>query len=73
MGLFLDHRHGEPGAELTLVPTGDGVMLKPKLKQGKRNVADLRGMLKYEGPPIPIELLCKAVELTEEELREHKR
>ena len=34
---------------------------------GKRNLADLRGMLKYDGPPISIEELCKPVELRPEE------
>jgi AbrB family looped-hinge helix DNA binding protein len=65
--------HWEAGAELTLVTTSDGVLLKGKPKKGKRNLADLRGLLKYDGPPIPIEELCKPVELTEEELKEYKR
>jgi bifunctional DNA-binding transcriptional regulator/antitoxin component of YhaV-PrlF toxin-antitoxin module len=57
-----DALHWEPGTELTIVPTSDGVVLKPKPKKGRRNLADLIGMLKHKGPPIPIEELYKPVD-----------
>lgn len=58
-----DALHWEAGAELIVTPAGNGVMLKtkPKKKTGKR-LEDLRGMLKYDGSPIPIEELCKPVD-----------
>ena len=55
--------HWEAGTELTIVPTGHGVLLQPSIKKGKHNLVDLRGMLKYEGPPISLEELCKPVDL----------
>jgi AbrB family looped-hinge helix DNA binding protein len=57
-----DALHWEPGTELIIVPTSDGVVLKPKPQKGRRNLADLIGMLQHEGPPIPIEELCKPVD-----------
>lgn len=57
--------HWEPGIELILVPTGRGIFLQPSTKKAKHNLADLRGMLKYEGPPISLEALCKPVDLSE--------
>jgi len=65
--------HWDEETELTLVPVGNGVMLQTPPKPGKRNLADLKGMLHYEGPPISIDTLCKPVELTEEESEEYKR
>ena len=55
----------EAGTELTLVPTGRGIFLQPSVKKVKHNLADLRGMLKYDGPPISLEELCKPVDLGE--------
>ncbi len=57
--------HWEAGIELTLVPTGRGIFLQPSAKKAKHNLADLRGMLKYEGPPISLEKLCKPIDLGE--------
>lgn len=65
--------HWDEEIELTLVPVGDGLMLQAPTKMGKRNLADLQGMLHYEGPPIPLETLCKPVELTKEESEEYRR
>jgi AbrB family looped-hinge helix DNA binding protein len=57
--------HWEAGIELTLVPTGRGVLLQPSIKKAQHNLADLRGMLKYDGPPVSLEALCKPVDLGE--------
>ncbi len=57
--------HWEAGTELTLVPTGHGIFLQLSVKKAKHNLADLRGMLKYDGPPILLEELCKPVDLGE--------
>jgi len=65
--------HWDQEMELTLVPVGDGVMLQRPPEPGKRNLADLRGMLHYEGPPIPLDTLCKPVELTDEESEAYRR
>ena len=37
-------------------------MLKPKPKKTGKRLEDLCGMLKHDGPPIPIEELCKPVD-----------
>ncbi|CAG0987700.1 hypothetical protein ANRL3_02554 [Anaerolineae bacterium] len=65
--------HWDEGVELTLVPVDNGLMLQMPKKAGKRNLADLQGMLHYEGPPISLETLCKPVELTEEECKKYQR
>ena len=53
--------HWDEGIELTLVPVGNGIMLQTPPNPGKRNLADLKGMLHYEGPPVSLEMLCKLV------------
>jgi bifunctional DNA-binding transcriptional regulator/antitoxin component of YhaV-PrlF toxin-antitoxin module len=65
--------HWDQEMDLTLVPVGDGVLLQRPPEPGKRNLADLRGMLHYEGPPIPLDTLCKPVELTDEESEAYRR
>ena len=67
-----DELHWDEGIELTLVPVGNGIMLQTQPKPGKRNLADLKGMLHYDGPPVSLETLCKPVELTEEESKEYR-
>ena len=64
--------HWDEGIELTLVPVGNGIMLQTPPKPGKRNLADLKGMLHYDGPPVSLETLCKPVELTEEQSKEYR-
>jgi AbrB family looped-hinge helix DNA binding protein len=68
-----DALHWEPGTELTVVPTGDGVMLKPRPTKSKLRLEDLRGFLKHEGPPIPIEELCKPVDYSADWEESEKR
>lgn len=68
-----DELHWEAGAELELISTPTGLTLRAKKPTGKLNLADLRGILKYDGPPISTEELCKPVELTDEECREYRK
>ena len=68
-----DELHWEAGAELELISTPTGLTLRSKTPTGKLNLADLRGILQYDGPPISTEELCKPVELTEEECREYRK
>jgi AbrB family looped-hinge helix DNA binding protein len=57
-----DALHWEAGTELTVIPAGNGVMLKTAPKKHGKRLEDLIGMLKHDGPPIPIEELCKPVD-----------
>jgi AbrB family looped-hinge helix DNA binding protein len=57
-----DELHWETGTELSLVSSASGVTLKAVPKKTGRNLADLIGMLKHEGPPISTEKLCKPVD-----------
>lgn len=68
-----DELHWEAGAELELISTPTGITLRSRSPKGKLNLADLRGILYYDGPPISTEDLCKPVELTEEECREYRK
>lgn len=54
-----DELHWEPGMELTIGTTESGVLLKSKLVGKELRLEDLRGFLKYDGPPISTEELCK--------------
>lgn len=57
----------EAGQELTIETIAGGILLRPKRAKKKLRLEDLRGFLKYDGPPISTEELCKPVELREEE------
>jgi AbrB family looped-hinge helix DNA binding protein len=57
-----DELHWETGTELELISTPTGLTLRTKTPSGKLNLADLRGILKYDGPPISTEELCKPVD-----------
>jgi AbrB family looped-hinge helix DNA binding protein len=67
-----DELHWKAGTELTLISSPSGVTLKTKPQKTGRNLADLIGMLKHDGPPVSTEELCKPVELTDEECREYR-
>ena len=54
------------GAELIFVETSDGVLLKSKRQKGPHTLVDLIGFLRYDGPPISTEELCRPVDLNEE-------
>ncbi|OAI17117.1 hypothetical protein A1355_00450 [Methylomonas koyamae] len=62
-----DELHWEAGTELTLVSNASGVTLKAAPKKTGRNLADLIGMLKHDGPPLSTEALCQPVDLNEED------
>lgn len=62
-----DELHWEVGTELTLVSNASGVTLKAAPKKTGRNLADLIGMLKHDGPPLSTEALCQPVDLNEED------
>jgi AbrB family looped-hinge helix DNA binding protein len=62
-----DELHWEAGTELTLVSNASGVTLKAVPKKTGRNMADLIGMLKHDGPPLSTEALCQPVDLNEED------
>ena len=64
-----DELHWEGGTELTLVSNASGVTIKAMPKKTGRNLADLIGMLKHDGPPLATEELCRPVELSDEECR----
>ena len=68
-----DELHWETGTELELISTPSGITLRSISQKGKLNLADLRGILQYDGPPITTEELCKPVELTDEECREYPK
>jgi AbrB family looped-hinge helix DNA binding protein len=57
-----DEFHWGEGTELLLVSTPQGITLKEKPKKTGRNLADLIGMLKHEGPPMDTEALCRPVD-----------
>lgn len=59
--------HWEAGTELTLVSNASGVTLKAVPKKSGRNLADLIGMLKHDGPTLSTEALCQPVDLNEED------
>ncbi len=62
-----DELHWEAGTELTLVSNASGITLKAVPKKTGRNLADLIGMLKHDGPALSTEALCKPVDLNEED------
>lgn len=68
-----DELHWEAGAELELISTPVGLTLRTKKPSSKLNLADLRGILKYDGPPVSTEALCKPVELTDDECQEYQK
>jgi len=58
---ILETLHWHEGVELKLTPTGQGVLLEAKSNRRGKRLEDLIGMLQHDGPPIPIEELCKPV------------
>ena len=64
-----DELHWDAGTELTLVSNASGVTIKAMPKKTGRNLADLIGMLKHDGPPLATEELCRPVDLSDEECR----
>lgn len=66
-----DEQHWETGCEVELISTSDGLTLRTKQPKGSLNLADLRGILQYDGPPVATEDLCKPVELSDDECRDY--
>lgn len=58
-----DELHWEAGTQLSLVATGSGVSLRAMPTKTGRNLADLIGLLKHDGAAIPLEELCKPVDV----------
>ncbi len=54
--------HWDTGLELTMTTTENGVVLEAKPKPRGKRLEDLIGFLQHDGPPIPIEELCKPVD-----------
>ena len=61
-----DELHWQAGTQLTLVSSSSGVTLKTTSKKTRGNLGDLIGMLKHDGPPVPVEALCRPVDYTAE-------
>jgi hypothetical protein len=59
--------------EMTLVATGRGVMIQPKIKKTGKRLQDLVGFIKYEGPRVPDEELCAPVDYSEDWEASEKR
>jgi AbrB family looped-hinge helix DNA binding protein len=57
-----DELHWQAGTQLTLVSSVSGVTLKTAPKKTGGNLGDLIGMLRYDGPPISVEALCRPVD-----------
>lgn len=68
-----DELHWEPGLELTIETTESGVFLKSRPVAKKLRLEDLRGFLKYDGPPISTEELCKPVDYSADWEESEKR
>ncbi len=66
-----DKRHWKPGTKLTIEDRPEGVLLKPIEEKKKLTIGDLRGILKYKGPPRSIEEMNAAIE--KEVRRRHAR
>jgi AbrB family looped-hinge helix DNA binding protein len=64
-----DELRWEPGAQLTVISTPSGVTIKAVPKKTTRNLDDLIGMLKVDGPARSTEDLCKPVDLAEDDSR----
>jgi AbrB family looped-hinge helix DNA binding protein len=62
-----DELRWEPGAQLTVISSPSGITIKAVPKKTTRNLADLIGMLKVDGPALSTEDLCKPVELAEDD------
>lgn len=57
-----DELHWVAGTQLTLVANDSGVTLRVTPKKTGRNLADLIGMLRHNGPPLSTEELCAPVD-----------
>jgi len=68
-----DELHWGTGQELTIETTESGLLLKSRPNEKKVRLEDLRGFLKYDGPAISTESLCKPIEYTDDWEESEKR
>jgi len=61
-----DELHWQAGTQLTLVSSLSGITLKTAPKKTRGNLGDLIGMLQHNGPPIPVEALCRPVDYSDD-------
>ena len=54
--------HWETGTELTVIASGNGIMIQPKRKKTGKRMEDLIGFLRENESPIDNEELCKPVD-----------
>lgn len=66
-----ERRHWQPGTELVVEETKDGVLLKSKLAFPRTKPEDVFGMLRYKGKPKTIEEMNAAI--SAEVKRRHAR
>lgn len=57
-----DKRRWKAGMRLTVEERPEGVLLKPAEKKKKLTIADLRGIVKYDGPPRSVEEMNAAID-----------
>ena len=62
-----------PGVELTIVQTGQGVMIQRKQQRTGKRFVDLIGTVPYDGPPLSDEALQAPVDYTEDGETSEKR
>lgn len=56
-------RHGwRPGTELEVEDRGDAVVLRPAALFPPTTFEEVRGCLKYDGPPVTVEEMDQAIE-----------
>ncbi len=57
-----DELHWQAGTQLTLISSASGLTLKAQAPKSGRTLADLIGILPYDGPAISTERLCEPVD-----------
>jgi AbrB family looped-hinge helix DNA binding protein len=57
-----DKRRWKPGTKLTVEERPEGVLLRSIDKKRKLTISELRGIVKYDGPPRSIEEMNAAVD-----------
>jgi len=70
---FLDEFHWQVGTELKMISSPSSILIQAKPKTTGRNLADLMGMLKHEGPALSTEALCKPVDYSADQAANEKR
>lgn len=51
-----------PGQELSVIDTGDGILLKPSHAFKKTDLEEVAGILKYTGKPVSLQEMAAAIE-----------